>query len=392
MYIIGEEEIDAVARVIRSGKLFRYDDTSECSVFERRYGEFLGAAHVGLTSSGTSALTAALVGVGIGPGDEVIVPAHTYMATAVSVLAVGAIPVIVDIDESICLDPQAVERAIGPQTRAVIPVHMWGQICDMDAIMKVADAHNLIVVEDACQAVGGAYGKRMAASIGHAGAFSFNYFKNISCGEGGAVVTSDRAVYQRAICAIDCCRYFWNDRETDAPHFTYSGSRASEIEGAILNAQLDRLPGMIASMREQKQRILRETADLGLGAVPRHSPEGECATATMFALPTAEQARDFAERVSGTILLKTGRHTYHEWTPILEHRGGPHPATNPYEMPQNAACRKEYSRDMCPRSLEILSRTVSIGNNPKRTDEDVTKLVGRIREAAAAVLETTSAE
>jgi len=108
--------------------LFRYRDGGQCGRFEKRYAKFLGVKHVGLTSSGTTALTAALGGLGIGPGDEVIVPAHTYMATAVAVLAVGAIPVIVDIDESITLDPQALADAIGPRTRAVIPVHMWGLV------------------------------------------------------------------------------------------------------------------------------------------------------------------------------------------------------------------------------------------------------------------------
>src|SRR5207237_6629818 len=135
MLQVGQEEIAAVSRVIKSKRLFRYTKDSECERFEKRYAKFLAVKHVHLTSSGTTALTAALAGLGIGPGDEVIVPAHTFMATAVAVLAVGAIPVIVDIDESIMMDPAAFEAAIGPYTRAVIPVHMWGSVCDMDAIM-----------------------------------------------------------------------------------------------------------------------------------------------------------------------------------------------------------------------------------------------------------------
>jgi dTDP-4-amino-4,6-dideoxygalactose transaminase len=145
MYIVGQEEIEALAAVIRKGALFRYGVGGECDRFERRYADFLGTRHVALTASGTFALTAAVTALGIGPGDEVLVPAHTYMATAMAVLAAGAIPVIVDVDESITIDPEAVENGIGPRTRAVIPVHMWGVACDMDRIMAIAAKHDLLV-------------------------------------------------------------------------------------------------------------------------------------------------------------------------------------------------------------------------------------------------------
>ena len=165
MYIVGEEEIEAVARVLRSGALFRYGVGSECDRFEARYAEFLGVKHFALAASGSNALAAAMFAVGLGPGDEVIIPAHTYMATATSVLSVGAIPVIVDVDESITLDPAAFEDAIGPRTRAVVPVHMWGAACNMNAIMEIARRHKLIVIEDACQGVGGSYeGRRFGRS------------------------------------------------------------------------------------------------------------------------------------------------------------------------------------------------------------------------------------
>src|SRR5512135_2435390 len=130
MFRMGQREIDAFAEVVRSGKVFRYMKGGACQRFEKRWAKYLGVKHAHLTSSGTTALTAALAGLGIGPGDEVIVPAHTYMATAVAVLGVGAIPVIVDVDESVTLSPAAFEAAIGPRTRAVIPVHMWGLPCD----------------------------------------------------------------------------------------------------------------------------------------------------------------------------------------------------------------------------------------------------------------------
>ncbi len=386
MYTIGQEEIDAVAEVINSGKLFRYHDQSQCDRFEQRYADYLGVNHVGMTASGTAALTAALIGAGIGPGDEVIVPAHTYMATAVAVLAVGAIPVIIDIDDAICLDPVALDEAVGPRTRAAIPVHMWGQPCDMNAIMDVARKHNLIIIEDACQAVGGGYEGQMLGSIGHINAFSFNYFKNMSCGEGGAVATSDPDAFQRAQCAIDCHRYYWNDEERGYHGFTFSGARASEIEGAIMNVQLDRLPAMIDTMRKHKKRILKETADTGLTPTPLNSLDHECGISIMYQLPDAERAQRFADATGGTILARTGRHTYNEWDPVLNKRGGPNPGLNPYEMPQNQACRMDYSPDMLPRSLDILARTVRLGNSPDHTDEKVTDRIKQIRTAADDVL------
>ena len=160
MYEIGRQEVKAIEKIIKSGKLFRYFKNSECSIFEKNYAKYLSIKHVALASSGTAALTAALVGLKIGPGDEVIVPAHTYMATAMAVLSVGAIPIIVDIDESLTIEPEALEEACGPQTRAAIVVHMWGTACNMNAIMKIAKKKNLFIIEDACQGIGGGYEKK----------------------------------------------------------------------------------------------------------------------------------------------------------------------------------------------------------------------------------------
>src|SRR5215468_7300413 len=131
MYAAGQEEIDAIANVIRNHALFRYGVGGECDRFEARYARHLGVKHFALAASGSNALAAAMVAVGLGPGDEVIIPAHTYMATATSVLAAGAIPVIVETDESLTIDPKAVEVDVGQSTRAVITVHMWGAACDM---------------------------------------------------------------------------------------------------------------------------------------------------------------------------------------------------------------------------------------------------------------------
>ena len=352
MYIVGQEEIDAIAAVIRSGALFRYGIGSECDRFEQRYAEYLGTGHVALTASGTYALTAAVVALGIGPGDEVLVPAHTYMATAMAVLAAGAIPVIVDVDESITIDPDAVEDAIGPRTRAVIPVHMWGAACAMDRIMALAARHDLLVLEDTCQGIGGAYEGRKLGTIGHAGAFSFNYYKNMTAGEGGAVCTADDRIAERVKCAIDPCHFYWQGRSDQQKPFAGNGARASEIMGAMLNVQLDRLPGMIAAMQAREaadprgHRASRQPRAAG----PRRStaptttaPPRSC-TSCPRTRPRRASSRSFPSVIAG----KTGRHNYTEWDQILIGEGAAHAAMNPYNMPENRDCRRSYAEGHVP--------------------------------------------
>jgi dTDP-4-amino-4,6-dideoxygalactose transaminase len=263
---------------------------------------------------------------------------------------------------------------------------MWGLPCAMDRLLEVAGRHGLVVVEDACQGVGGGYRGRMLGSIGRAGAFSFNYYKNMTCGEGGAVVTDEEEVAARAGCAIDCCNFYWTGRDEGVRPFIANGARASEFEGALLNVQLDRIDGIIAALREQKQRILEGAADTGLEPAPCHSPEDECATHVMFRLPTPKQADRFAELAGGTVCARTGRHVYTEWDPVLARRGAHHPALDPYRLSANERCRTDYSQDMCARSLEILSRTVFLTTHPDRGPDEVQHMVETIRSAADAVL------
>jgi dTDP-4-amino-4,6-dideoxygalactose transaminase len=395
MYIVGEEEIDALAKLIRSGKLFRYGVGAECDRFEERYAKYLGASQFALTVSGTYALSAAMIAVGLGPGDEVLIPAHTYMATATAVLTTGAIPVIVDVDESITIDPAAIEAAIGPRTKAVVPVHMWGAACNMDAIMAIARRHDLWVIEDACQGVGGGYEGRKFGSIGDIGAFSFNYYKNMTSGEGGGVSTSDEKLAQRARCAIDPCHFYWTGREEGLKPFAGNGGRASELVGAMLNVQLDRIDGIVGKMRAEKKEIVEATKrlnNLGLKLAPMHSPDYDCAAHVMYTLPSAEDAIRFTKIFPSVIAGKTGRHTYTEWDQVLMGMGAAHPAMNPYNHPDNAGCRRSYSKDMCARSLDILNRTVMVPTNPSHTAEEIAAIIHNIETASRVVLAGLSRE
>jgi len=389
MYIVGDEEIEALAAVVRDKTLFRYGVGNQCDRFEQRYAAWLGVKHFALAASGSNALAAAMTAIGLGPGDEVLIPAHTYMASATSVLAAGAIPVIVDIDESVTIDPKAIEDAIGPRTKAVVPVHMWGAACNMAAIMDIARRRNLIVIEDACQGVGGGYEGRKFGAIGHIGCFSFNYFKNMAAGEGGGVAVNDEHVAKRVRCAIDPCHFYWNGRDESEMPFAANGARASELMGAMLNVQLDRLDGMIQAMRTEKKKILQGTAQLGnigLRPSPMNSPDHDCATQVMYTLPSAEAAAQFAKLFPSVVAGKTGRHNYTEWDQVLMGAGAAHPAMNPYNMPANAACRRTYSKDMCARSLEILNRTVMVATHPQHTAQDTADIIHNVSVAARHVL------
>ena len=389
MYIIGQEEIDALAKVINSGGLFRYSIGHECERFEQRYAAWLGAKHFSLSASGSYALTAAMIGLGIGPGDEVLVPAHTYMASATSVLATGAIPVIVDINESVTIDPAALEAAIGPRTRAVIAVHMWGTACDMDAIMAIARRRKLLVIEDSCQGVGGGYKGRKLGTIGDIGCYSFNFYKNMSAGEGGGVVTNSDAVVKRVNCAIDPCHAFWTGRGEDEMPFAGNGARASEFMGAILNVQLDRIDAIIAAMRHERDTIhtgIAPALELGLRLAPLNSKEYDCGTNVFLTLPGAESAETFVKTFPSVIAGKTGRHTYTEWDQVLMGAGAAHPLMNPYTMPANAECRRSYSKDMCAKSLAILNRTVLVPTHPLHSKEAIGDIIHNINAAARVAL------
>ena len=201
MYRIGKEELDELKKVIDAKRLFMIGDPAtghqqEVVRFEKEWAAKVGVKYaVCLSGGGTAGLICALAALGIGPGDEVIVPAYTFMATASAVLVCGAIPVIAEVNETCLLDPDDVEKKMGPNVKAIIPVHMVGMPCDMDRIMAIARKHKVKVVEDSCQCDGGSYKGKRTGSIGDMGAYSFNDFKIMSCGEGGAVVTNDKTLF-----------------------------------------------------------------------------------------------------------------------------------------------------------------------------------------------------
>ena len=272
---------------------------------------------------------------------------------------------------------------------------MWGTACDMDSIMAVAKEKNLLVIEDACQGVGGGYKGKKFGAIGDAGCFSFNYYKNMTSGEGGGVAINNDEMAERVRCAIDPCHFYWQGRANSARPFVANGARATEITGALLNVQLERLDGMVNAMRIERDTILSRTeslGNLGLRPAPLHSPLEDCGTHVLFTLPSAEAANRFTSLFPSVVAGKTGRHNYTEWDQVLMGEGAAHPAMNPFNMPQNAQCRRTYSKDMCARSLEILNRTVMIPTHPTHGPSEVEDIIHNIQAAAHVALAALSVE
>ena len=177
MYRMGQEEVSELARVIEARNLFKVNTgLQESWNVEDKLRRIFDCQHSIFMTSGHAALTSALVAMGVGPGNEVIVPAYTYIATAMAVVAAGAIPIIAEVDDTLTISPEDIERKITPHTKAIIPVHIQGFPCNMDAILDIAQRHNLLVLEDACQADGGSFRGKRLGTIGNAGALSFNYF------------------------------------------------------------------------------------------------------------------------------------------------------------------------------------------------------------------------
>ncbi len=386
MYRIGQEEIAELTKVISARDLFKINKgLQESEQVENKLSEIFGCEYPIFMTSGHAALTSALVAMGVGPGDEVIVPAYTYIATAMAVVAAGAIPVIVEVDDTLTISPEDIKNKISKNTKAIIPVHIQGFPCNMDAIMKIAKEHNLFVLEDACQADGGSFGKKRLGTIGDAGALSFNYFKIVSCGEGGALLTDNRDIFERSLIYQDSSAVaFFGDQMNGFTTEGFCGHefRSNELCAAVLNVQLTRLDGILADLRKNKKYIM-DNLDGLCKFIPSNDMKGDCGTTLAFQFETEEKARAFAtaEGIKGTLPIDTGKHVYKHWTPIMEKRGAFNPLMDPFKMEANKDIVPDYHEDMCPKTLERLSKAVYISIKPDDDKEVLDKKIELIKKA-----------
>jgi dTDP-4-amino-4,6-dideoxygalactose transaminase len=376
---MGEEEKEQVLDVVGSGYLFRYGSLEDPAYkhkvysYEKELADFCGVRYALATTSGSASLIVSLLALGIGPGDEVIVPAYTFVATFSSVIFTGARPILAEIDESLNMDPGDIERRITARTKAIVPVHMLGNACNMDAVMAIAKRHGLAVLEDACQAVGGSYKGKRLGSIGDIGAFSLNVFKTISTGDGGSVITHDEGLYTRAFALHD---------QGHTPHragvqvgersILGMNFRMNELTGAVALAQLRKLDRILATLREKKAKLKRLIAGTpGIRFRTLNDPAGDCATLCTVLFDSQERAGKAAAALGTSTVDRSGWHVYSNMEHVnryLKEAGLPH------------------GKGAYPRTDEILSRSLNLsvgvvdaglgagfGVNIRSTDSEIEK-------------------
>lgn len=294
-----DAERKEVNDVLETGILMRYGfDAARKGIWKARELEQaicsrFGSSHAQVLSSGTAALTTALAALGIGSGDEVIMPSFTFVASFEAVLSVGAVPILVDIDETLTLNPAAVSKAITAKTKCVMPVHMCGSMADMDALMAICKEHELILLEDACQSIGATYKGKSLGTIGDAGTFSFDFVKTMTCGEGGVVLTNKEDVY------IKCDGYTDHghdhtgaDRGAEKHPFIGYNFRLSELHAAVGLAQIKRVDEFLAIQKKNQaalKNILSQVPEISFRKIP--DPQGDSCTFISWFLPTESVTR-----------------------------------------------------------------------------------------------------
>jgi 8-amino-3,8-dideoxy-alpha-D-manno-octulosonate transaminase len=297
--LFGDNERKEVNDVLNSGVLMRYGFDGmrqghwKAKELEAEIQNQFQVKHAQLLSSGTAAVSVSLAIAGVGAGDEVIMPCFTFVASFEAVMMLGAIPVLVDIDDTLTLDIDAVKNAISPKTKAIMPVHMCGSMANLQALKAICDAHHLVLVEDACQAIGGTYQGKALGGYGDVGSFSFDFVKTITCGEGGAVITNNSKFAQNADHFSDHGHdHIGTDRGAETHPFLGYNFRISELNAAVGLAQVRRLNEFIA-IQKKHYTILREALSEIPEVVFRTVPEGgeENYSFLNFFLPDLETTR-----------------------------------------------------------------------------------------------------
>lgn len=396
-YVIGEEEKREVMEVLESGYLFRYgseDDPNfkrKVVTLENEFADFIGVKYAVAVNSGTSALLTCLAALGIGPGDEVIVPGYTFIASISSIIMSQAIPILTEIDESLTLDPVDVEKKITDKTKAIMPVHMLGNPCHMDAIMDMARKYHLLVIEDCAQAAGASYHGKKVGSIGDIAAFSLNVFKTITAGDGGIVVTDNYDYYERAFAFHDQGhKPMRMGVEVGKRSIVGLDFRMNELTGAFALAQVRKIDRILATLHEKKKKLKTAIAVIpGIGFRKINDENGECATLLTLLFKDQATADAFAEKAGTKTLAHSGWHVYNNMEQILQKKTATtYPC--PYECPAYGKDIQYYPH-MLPQTDNILNRAINIsvgvvdkglgsefGINIHSTDDEINAVAEKI--------------
>jgi len=383
-----EKEEQALKEVLESGSPFRYwgpGRPQKVQRFEENFAKYMGVRFALGVTSGTAALDCAVAGLDIGPGDEVIVPAYTWWSDYTCVVHAGALPVFADIDRTFNLDPQDFERKITPRTRAVIAVHLLGGPCDLDPILEIARKHKVAVLEDCAQCVGGSWHRKKLGSLGDVGIYSFQINKMITSGEGGAVVTNDPVIYERAARFHDMGTmngvFVKRTGSSQVPTFAGENFRMNEFTGAVLGAQLVKLDSMIAQLRHNAEVIYDGVQGIpGVRLRHRPDPAGDIGYGVYFEAKD-KAARDRcigelrrrkvpASTLTGSVLL-----------PIEEsviNKRARHPNWPSFSSPEGKAI--QYGPDCCRQTLEVFDRFVQVRVGAKYTQKINEYIIDAIRQ------------
>ncbi len=371
-YWLDEQEDQAVLDVLHNGSLFRYYGLGEpqyVDSFEATACEFYGSKYALAVNSGTGALMTAMKALGIGPGCEVIVPAFMWVATVGAVVQLNAVPVLCEVDDSFSMDPDDLEKKITPRTKLILPVHMAGVPCDMQAIMTVANKYGISVLEDCAQCNGGEFKGQKVGTFGRMGIFSLQLNKNMTCGEGGLIITSDKKLYYRAFSGHDMGLIRVEGRLTTPEPYAISwgdGRRMTELCGAVASVQIKKLSNILANMRASKKRIkamLEGTAGLGFRRL--NDDAGDTGPFLILVLEHENKALSAVEKMKESGLhnvfrvAEYGLHIYYN-IPSLVDKVPLSPAGNPWTLAENADSIYEYKKGTCPKSDALFARSILV--------------------------------
>jgi dTDP-4-amino-4,6-dideoxygalactose transaminase len=352
-FMFGKEEAEAAMEVLQKGYLFRYGSEEDPSFLhkayslEKEFADYCKARYALATTSGTASLLVSVKALGLRPGDEIIVPAYTFVASYSSCIFAGLVPVLTEIDDSFTIDPEDIERRITPLTRAIMPVHMMGNPCKMDEIVKIARKHNLFILEDCCQALGAVYKGRKVGTIGNIGAFSLNIYKTIHSGDGGLVITNDQQIYEKAFGFHDQGHkplrtgVEVGDRNTIGLNF-----RMNELTAAVALAQLHKADTIISTLRQKRKKLKAILGKInGTRFRTLNDPDGDCATLCTVIFESGEKASEVCKTLGTKTLDHSGWHVYSNMEHIMNYFkqiGRPH------------------TKGAYPKTDDLLSRAVNI--------------------------------
>jgi 8-amino-3,8-dideoxy-alpha-D-manno-octulosonate transaminase len=387
-----EVEKNELLDVLESKHPFRWwGKESKVLQFEQGYAKHIGVEYALGVTSGTTALFTAMAALEIGPGDEVILPAWTWYADYDAIVLSGALPVFVEIDESLDIDPREIEAKITPRTKAIMAIHLQGCPADMDPILEIGKKHNIRVLEDCAQCLGGKYKGKYVGSIGDIGINSFQLSKSITSGEGGAVVTNDKELYERAVRFHDVGSLRSPYKEALGggmmAAFASCNFRMSEFTGAVLKGQLQKLETICQGLRTNSRVVREGIADLpGIKLRKTADEEGDLGVTVFLDMGTRERRDHFlrALRAEGVSASGPGGSAILPIDARIENKVTIHPAWPSFTSPEGKAI--QYGRECCPKTIDILGRHGGVIMDPNFSDKDLNDVIRAIRKVYTAMV------